>query len=110
MLVLTRSTNQSIMIGPDIVVTVLEVRGDNVRLGIQAAEISRRLPTRSHRAARSCQQRRMFSESGGAPFVQSAAQRASCSRGVAALIASWLPVHAAIRADAVRMTTPHWAK
>ena len=36
MLVLTRSTNQSIMIGPDIVVTVLEVRGDNVRLGIQA--------------------------------------------------------------------------
>ena len=36
MLVLTRSTNQSIMIGPEIVVTVLEVRGDNVRLGIQA--------------------------------------------------------------------------
>ena len=36
MLVLTRSTNQSIMIGPDIVVTVLEVRGDNVRLGIEA--------------------------------------------------------------------------
>ncbi len=36
MLVLTRSTNQSIMIGPDIVVTVLEVRGDNVRLGIAA--------------------------------------------------------------------------
>ncbi len=36
MLVLTRSTNQSIMIGPDVVVTVLEVRGDNVRLGITA--------------------------------------------------------------------------
>ena len=36
MLVLTRSTNQSIMIGPDVVVTVLEVRGDHVRLGITA--------------------------------------------------------------------------
>ena len=36
MLVLTRNANQSIMIGEDIVVTVLEVRGDQVRLGIKA--------------------------------------------------------------------------
>lgn len=36
MLVLTRSANQSIMIGNDIVVTVLEVRGDQVRIGIRA--------------------------------------------------------------------------
>ena len=36
MLVLTRHANQSIMIGHDIVVTVLEVRGDQVRLGIRA--------------------------------------------------------------------------
>lgn len=36
MLVLTRRENQSIMIGHDVVVTVLEVRGDQVRLGIQA--------------------------------------------------------------------------
>jgi carbon storage regulator len=36
MLVLTRSANQSIMIGKDIVVTVLEVRGDHVRIGIRA--------------------------------------------------------------------------
>jgi carbon storage regulator len=35
-LVLTRRANQSIMIGHDIVVTVLEVRGDQVRLGIKA--------------------------------------------------------------------------
>lgn len=35
-LVLTRRANQSIMIGSDVVVTVLEVRGDQVRLGIQA--------------------------------------------------------------------------
>jgi carbon storage regulator len=36
MLVLTRTANQSIMIGHDVVVTVLEIRGDQVRLGIKA--------------------------------------------------------------------------
>lgn len=36
MLVLTRGVNESIMIGRDIVVTVLEVRGDHVRIGIEA--------------------------------------------------------------------------
>jgi len=35
-LVLTRRVNQSIMIGGDVVVTVLEVRGDQVRIGIEA--------------------------------------------------------------------------
>lgn len=35
-LVLTRRPNQSIVIGSDVVVTVLEVRGDQVRLGIKA--------------------------------------------------------------------------
>jgi len=35
-LVLTRRADQSIMIGHDVVVTVLEVRGDQVRLGIRA--------------------------------------------------------------------------
>ena len=36
MLVLTRRKNQSILIGDDIVVTVLEVKGDQIRLGITA--------------------------------------------------------------------------
>lgn len=36
MLVLTRKSNQSIVIGGDIIVTVLEVRGDQIRLGITA--------------------------------------------------------------------------
>jgi carbon storage regulator len=35
-LVLSRRTNQSVIIGHDVVVTVLEVRGDVVRLGISA--------------------------------------------------------------------------
>jgi carbon storage regulator len=36
MLVLTRKPNQSIVIGDDIELTVLEVRGDQVRIGINA--------------------------------------------------------------------------
>lgn len=36
MLVLTRKTSESIVIGNDVVVTVLEVRGDQVRIGIDA--------------------------------------------------------------------------
>ncbi len=36
MLVLSRQRDESIMIGDDIVVTVVEIRGDKIRLGIQA--------------------------------------------------------------------------
>lgn len=36
MLVLTRKPDQSIMVGNDIEITVLEVRGEQVRLGIRA--------------------------------------------------------------------------
>lgn len=36
MLVLTRQKDESIFIGDNIKVTVLEIRGDKVRLGIQA--------------------------------------------------------------------------
>lgn len=36
MLVLSRRLNESVMIGHDVVITVVEVRGDQVRLGIQA--------------------------------------------------------------------------
>lgn len=36
MLVLTRKTNQSIMIGDEIEVSVLSVSGDKVRIGIDA--------------------------------------------------------------------------
>lgn len=38
MLVLTRSANQSIVIDEEIVVTVLDVRGDHVRIGISAPD------------------------------------------------------------------------
>ncbi len=36
MLVLSRKKNESIVIGDNIVITVVDVRGDKVRLGIEA--------------------------------------------------------------------------
>lgn len=59
MLVLTRRTNESLVIGHDITVTVLEIRGDTVRLGIKAPrevsvhreEIYAKLRTENQRAA-----------------------------------------------------------
>jgi carbon storage regulator len=36
MLVLSRHRNQQIVIGENIIVTVIEIRGDKVRLGIEA--------------------------------------------------------------------------
>lgn len=36
MLILSRKTNESIVIADNIVITVVEVRGDKVRLGIEA--------------------------------------------------------------------------
>lgn len=36
MLVLSRRASESVMVGQDVVITVLEVRGDVVRLGISA--------------------------------------------------------------------------
>ncbi|MFN8025631.1 MAG: carbon storage regulator [Acidimicrobiia bacterium] len=59
MLVVTRSENQSVMIGTDIVVTVLEVRGDQVRIGIQAPrEVSIQREAGSRRCSRRTAPRR----------------------------------------------------
>ena len=36
MLVLSRHKDESIMIGDDIIITIVDIRGDKVRLGIEA--------------------------------------------------------------------------
>lgn len=60
MLVLSRKSGERLVIGPDIIITVLEVRGNLVRLGCQAPpcvpihreEVSRRLETEQTGEAR----------------------------------------------------------
>ncbi len=39
MLVLSRFRNESIMVGDDIVITVVDIRGDKVRIGVEAPQI-----------------------------------------------------------------------
>lgn len=36
MLVLSRKKNEKIMIGDDVIIEVIEIRGDKIRLGIEA--------------------------------------------------------------------------
>jgi carbon storage regulator len=36
MLILTRKTDEKIMIGDDITITIIETRGDQVRIGVEA--------------------------------------------------------------------------
>ena len=38
MLVLSRHIDESIMIGDDVIITVVDIRGDKVRLGIEAPQ------------------------------------------------------------------------
>lgn len=38
MLVLSRHRDESIMIGDDVVITIVDIRGDKVRLGIEAPQ------------------------------------------------------------------------
>ncbi|MDX6699373.1 MAG: carbon storage regulator [Solirubrobacteraceae bacterium] len=62
MLVLTRKSNQSIMIGDDIEVSVLSVMGEKVRIGIQAP---REIPVFRKEVYLEIQQERMEAGEGG---------------------------------------------
>ena len=55
MLVLSRKKDEQIYIGPDITVTITEIRGDKVRIGIEAPDnvvVDRREVAERKKAAR----------------------------------------------------------
>jgi carbon storage regulator len=62
MLVLTRKSNQSIMIGDDIEVSVLSIMGEKVRIGIQAP---RDIPVFRKEVYLEIQQERAMQHAGG---------------------------------------------
>ena len=62
MLVLTRKSNQSIMIGDDIEVSVLSIMGEKVRIGIQAP---RDIPVFRKEVYLEIQQERALESAGG---------------------------------------------
>jgi len=76
MLVLTRKLGEIVRVGEAITVRVLEVKGNQVRLGVEApadVRISRGgLPRRPEGARSSCRARRRWSRWGRARVAQSA--------------------------------------
>ena len=69
MLVLTRKSNQSIMIGDDIEVSVLAIMGEKVRIGIQAP---RDIPVFRKEVYLEIQQERLGSSKGAREEVDAA--------------------------------------
>lgn len=69
MLVLTRKTNQSIMIGDEVEVTVLAVSGDKVRIGIAAP---REIPVFRKEVYLSIQEERLAAGAGNREAVEKA--------------------------------------
>ena len=63
MLVLSRHRDESIIIGDDIVITVVDVRGDKVRLGIDAPTD---IPVHRQEVYEAIQRERQAGKSGGA--------------------------------------------
>jgi carbon storage regulator len=72
MLVLTRKSNQSIMIGDDIEVSVLSIMGEKVRIGIQAP---RDIPVFRKEVYLEIQQERELAGSGARTEVDAALHR-----------------------------------
>jgi carbon storage regulator len=78
MLVLTRKTNQSIMIGDDVEISVLAVSGDKVRIGISAP---RDVPVFRKEVYLSIQAERLGAEAGQRTAVNRALEDLSESSG-----------------------------
>ena len=69
MLVLTRKRNESIVINNDIKIVVVEIRGDKVRLGIEAPK---EVPVHRHEVHEAIQQQALEKEGEDAPNPQPA--------------------------------------
>jgi carbon storage regulator len=81
MLVLTRKSNQSIMIGDDIEVSVLSIMGEKVRIGIQAP---RDIPVFRKEVYLEIQQERNGAVDGGSESVRGEVDEALRKLGTAA--------------------------
>jgi carbon storage regulator len=72
MLVLSRQRDESIIIGDNIVITIVDIRGDKVRLGIEAPK---EVPVHRQEVYEAIQRERIQSESGEKVADDSASPR-----------------------------------
>lgn len=70
MLVLSRHRDESIMIGDDVVITIVDIRGDKVRLGIQAPT---EIPVHRQEVYEAIQRERATGDAGGNQSAKSTA-------------------------------------
>lgn len=100
MLVLSRNLKQQILIGDDIVLTVLQIKGDTVRIGIEAPKSVRLL--RAEIAGRPARPARMMAASAGSDRQDSASHDTNTQDHV-----SHAPVSRGLeRGDAKRSAKP----
>jgi carbon storage regulator len=99
MLVLSRKENQTIKVGDDCYITVVRIRGNNVRIGIEAPdcvhiirlEVVEELSRAEVRARQRIEQK--AKERADARALQEAAIQAAIERGRQEEEASWLAWH-----------------
>lgn len=72
MLVLSRQRDETIMIGDDIEITVVDIRGEKVRLGINAPP---HVPVHRKEVYEAIRRESQASAAGGTPHVESLAKR-----------------------------------
>lgn len=80
MLVLSRYKDQSIYIGDDIVVTIVDVRGDRIRLGIEAPST---VPVHRQEIYEAIQRENAVSETDDGPVCALAVEAGTATRRVA---------------------------
>ncbi len=81
MLVLSRQRNESIMIGDDVEITIVDVRGDKVRLGITAPP---HIPVHRKEVYEAIRRRKAAAgqgQNGQSPSVESLANRRNKTEG-----------------------------
>ena len=81
MLVLSRQRDESIIIGDNIVITIVDIRGDKVRLGIEAPT---EIPVHRQEVYEAIQRENAKADAEGRVMRRGAAKEKSCSKSPSA--------------------------
>jgi carbon storage regulator len=80
MLVLSRQRDESIIIGDNIIITIVDIRGDKVRLGIEAPT---EIPVHRQEVYEAIQRENAKAQEDGRPVRTRAPKEKPCTKGTA---------------------------